>query len=167
MNSVCPSKGCGGRMVDGECDRCGVLVAKKGRRNREHMSEREAAESTHDGQCMFEHDASRCVMPGNLSSGSVKEWFCRYHSRDGNRGHGADQDEFMRTTAHPDGRQAVMDAWYPSGTREIVEAQLGQFERTAGETRSEYIDRCRTLARKATSKRLEHAANIRRTATND
>ncbi len=150
------------RLVEGECPKCAWKPPKRGRRDRTD------ADKPHDGCCDYQHNGTRCQMPGTFSPNIRKggPWYCREHSDETRRRDMARQDEFFAYIADPENRKRLWRKWYPSTAqraefeRELVSRAP---ERRPGESASEYVARLREVARSITRRRISQSDQLRET----
>ena len=101
--------------------------------------------SYHDGHCSFTHNGRSCPLPGNICHGASTApgpWYCLWHAKPGNCGHGPDQDEFFRVYEEHGKEHVTMT--YEMNCDAVLDkiiAENGSWPREQGEGRTAYRNR--------------------------
>ena len=140
MSAVCPAPGCSGRLVDGECERCGAMPPAQGRRDRRPPK---------DGRCAYTYQGNRCTYTGVMSDSRAGAWYCRYHHTQDGRLPGPEQDAFFSQQATPGGRADQVRKWRRHTPADLVAEMIDnspQWRRQLDESMEDYVQRIRADA---------------------
>lgn len=120
-------------------------------------------QAVHDGQCQYQHNGERCRLPGNSSMtlGRGGWYLCLHHGQPGNLRHDAAQDEHFRIFSDPVCVREYVEMHYQNPVRQRLYELLDEnpeWQREAGETRTDYVDRMRGLQRPLLGKGIQRMA---------